>query len=168
MLKTYGERVLFTYLRVCPRWAEFTVKLFQEQRNQKMPFVVLPQHKHRATCRDQCSASIHYLPSLHQVLSSFVPVLFFYGSTISIHSCLSPSNGNLTPPPPENQHKPCPNHLSPPAYFKKSGSCQQLQAKSCRRQAHTLLKLHTLLHTLCRSLPGPSQSSGTSRSHFVS
>ena len=60
-------RRLAAYLRMCPRVAVFTERHLHEQRNWQAPFPSLPpQHKHRATCRNQCSISIPHLTCLGQ------------------------------------------------------------------------------------------------------
>ena len=79
------ERKPFTHLKACP--GGFFAEAKELAGAISLPH---PQHKHTATCRNQCRANIHYQTCLHQE-SPFILHLSSIGRcTISSHACFSP------------------------------------------------------------------------------
>lgn len=77
----------------CPGETEIARRLLQEQSSQQVPFPSpVSQHKHTATCRNQCRPNIHYLTCLHQaphppawltsVLAQWLPYLWRPAQTL--------------------------------------------------------------------------------------
>lgn len=73
----------------------FTGKVLQEQKSWQVPSPSSTyQHKHTIVCKNQHSASTHYLTCLHCPLSPFP---CFSGPALPNHVCFSPSTARSLP-----------------------------------------------------------------------